>query len=453
MSIVPARILVLNVSDIVPVDFWTVDDGTGDPWIGFPYRWQVVFSVEAQGHSSHLTPNYFQYNGTDIVVGDWISDIYNGFAVKIVSIVDQNSTDVTVLVEDVDRFNTFTDPFGSGNGIGTQGKWVNFQLGDDGLPILGPMSAVSSPLQNNAAWQLDQISRFRYRNYLRSHYPVHQAGHEFTVGQFLVLGTEGYELAAADDYVEAVVGSVSSVGTPSGDWFTFRPVGRVVEGIEPPLPGNPGDLVFLNTVGGYTLIKPTAWAKPVYIRLETGSKGIQLDRNVDTVGKNGFSSQTYVVTSIAARDALDDLNVGDQALVKNMGNGEWSHYILEEGHQWTLLVTQDASNVDSASKQVVVTYQSDPSSIIAAVSAGRRIDEVVIQVKEAFDGVASITVGKDADHAAFMTDQQNDLSIVGDYKTDPACILSNGGADTLVKYWLSTSGCTKGRAIVSITYS
>jgi hypothetical protein len=453
MAFLPPRILNVAISDVQPTDTWTVDDGTGDPWVGYPYRFQLTMDVSGQPHSSHLTREPYYYSGFDVQVGDWIADVATGQALKIIEIVEQANEYLILVGEDVDRFNTFTDPTQQGSGGIATGSGFIFQLGDDGLPILSPMTVTESALRNNLAWQLDMISRFRFRNYLRSHYPVHQSEHGFAVGDLLVLGSEGYEHAAADDYVESIVGTVSAVGIPGADWFNYRPVGRVVEGLEPSLPGEPGDLIYISATGSLTLTKPTAWAKPVYIRLETGTKGIVLDRTVEAVGKNGYSSQTYVVTSIAARDALEDLNVGDQALVKNMGNGEWSHYIFEAGGEWTLLVTEDASNVDSASKQITVTYQSDPSSIICAISTGRRIDKVVIQVKEAFDGVASITVGTDANKTWFMPSEQNDLSIVGDYQSEPACILNNGGADTLAKYWLTTAGCTKGRAIVSITYS
>lgn len=452
MSVLPPRILRVSIPQLDPTENWTVDDGTGDPWLGYPYRWRATVSVAPQTHSFHMTPTPFQYDGTSVVVGDWFSDFMTGNALKIVEIESQGQDQITVILEDVDRYNTFNDPFTAGIGA-SSGDGVIFSLGDDGLPILAPMTPIQGVLGPNLGWQLDQISRFRYRNYLRSHYPVRQPGHEFSVGEFLVLGTEGYEKASADNYVEAIVGTVSAVGIPSGDWFNYRPVGRVVENIEPTLPGNPGDLIYLSATGDYTLVRPTSWAKPIYIRLETGSKAIQLDRNVEAIGKNGYSSQTYVVTSIAERDELVDLNVGDQALVKNMGNGEWSHYIYEEGDEWTLLVTEDASNVDSASKQITVTYQSDPSSIIGAVSTGRRIERVVVQVTEAFDGVASIMVGIDTNKSWFMTEDQNDLSVEGDYKSEPACILKNSGADTIVKYWLTTAGCTKGRAVVSITYS
>jgi hypothetical protein len=453
MSVLPSRLLLATPGTITPTDNWTVDDGTGDPWLGYPYRWSVEFTVSIQTHSSHLTPTPLQYDATNIQVGDWFADFPTGNAVRVISIDGSPTADkITCTVEDVDRFNIFNDPTQQGTGFGG-GPGAFFVLGDDGLPILSPMSQAFSALGQNLAWQMDQLSRFRYRNYLKSHYPVHQVAHGFNVGDLIRLTPSGYVKAQAANLVQNIVGSVSAVGIPGADWFNFRPVGRVVQNLSPILPGNSGDLVYIAADGTYTTTKPTAWARPVFIRLDAPTTGIVLDRGVDGTNKAGYSSQTYVVDSPALRDAMvPNLNPGDQVMIKDMGNGEWSHFVFEASQTFTLLVTQDASDTDSHSKQIVATYLSDPSSLIATISAGRRVDEVVVQVTQAFDGTATLSVGTSTDRGQFMTVDQNDLGAVGDYKTDPAAILS-GTADTQVKYWLSTSGCTKGSVTISVTYS
>lgn len=454
MAILPPRLLNIDITYNEAVDYWTVDDGTSDPWIGVPYRWLVTFNVTAQSHSSHITQTYFSYDGLDVKVGDWLTDNNSAAAVKIVSIESQNYSTVTAIVEDVDRFNTYTDFTQQGSGIGTgSGPGILFQLGDDGLPILGPMTSANSALQYNLALQIDLLSRFRYRNYLRSAYPVHQGGHTFQVGDLVRLESDGdYVRATASDKAGSIVGSVSAVGIPGPEWFNYRPVGRVVENIDPVLPGNPGDLLYVGSTGALTLTKPGAWAKPVYIRLETGSKGIFLDRNVETSNKNGYSSNVYVVEDIAERDALTDLNPGDQALVKDMGNGEWAHFLYSMSETWTLLVTEDASNVDSASKQIQISYLSDPSQLIATISNGRNIDEIMVEVITPFDGTASLSVGMTSNNSRFMTAEQNDLADAGDYVVASA-YQNTTGNDVNVRYYLSTSGSTQGLARITVTYS
>jgi hypothetical protein len=443
--------MIADLPQADPIEYWNVDDGTGDPWLGYPYRWRATLAVSAQNHSSHRTPNPYYYDATDIEVGDWFSDFVTGTATKIVEIESRDGGSLTAILEDVDRYNTFCDPSGQGYGI-NPGQGVVFRLGDDGIPVLASMTATQTLLGQNIAWQLDQISRFRYRNYLRSNYPVHQS-HTFNVGDLIRMTVDGYVKATASDTAANVVGSVSDIGTPGPEWFTYRPVGRVVENLNPGLPGDAGDLVYLALDGSLTITKPNAWAKPVYIRLETENKGIVLDRSVDGVSKKGYSSQTYVVDSLAERNALTGLNPGDQAMVKDMGNGEWTHYLYEQGGDWVLMVTQDASNVDSATKQVEITYRSDPSFTIGAVSDGRRVDEVLVEITEAFDGSASISVGTTTDHELLMESAQNDPANVGNYAIGPAHTFNTNGLDTNVKYYLSTSGSTKGKAIISITYS
>lgn len=453
MSVFPSRLLLATTTNVSPTDSWTVDDGTNDPWVGYPYRWSVTFNVSFQPHSSHLTPTPYQYNATNISVGDWFADFVSGTAVKVIQVEDTQSTDtVTCIVEDVDRFNLFNDPTQQGVGFGG-GAGAFFTIGDDGLPILSPMTASFTVLGQNLAWQMDQISRFRYRNYLRSHQSVNQTNHGFVVGNLLTMTSSGaYAKATASATATQIVGSVIDIGIPGPAWFSYRPVGRIDLNL-PTLPGTPGSLVYVAPDGTLTASKPTVWAKPVYLRLESPNKGIVLDRSVEGTNSMGYSSQIYVVSSLAARNALTNLNPGDQAFVQDVGNGEWSHFIYAMGGTWGLLVTQDASNTDSYSKQITVTNQSDPNGIIATVSDGRRVDEVIVEVTTAFNGAATLSVGTQADNEMLMTIDQNDLSTAGTYKIDPAHLFNTGGSDTPVKYYLTTNSTTTGTAIVSITYS
>src|SRR3954468_11238127 len=114
--------------------------GVGDQWTGRPYQWTVTFNITPQMHSNHLTPTPFYYTGMNVVVGDWFADLNLGLSVKLVQIISQNDTRVVALCEDVDRFNTFSDPSQQGTGIGGVGLGFIFTLNDESLPVLLPMT-------------------------------------------------------------------------------------------------------------------------------------------------------------------------------------------------------------------------------------------------------------------------------------------------------------------------
>lgn len=159
----------------------------------------------------------------------------------------------------------------------------------------------------------------------------------------------------------------------------------------------------------------------------------------------------YVVTNIAARDALNAL-VGDQCFVQNKGNGEWGHYIYTLSNTWVKLVDEDASKSDAQSVEVSINTISAASGLIHTVSDGSRVSFVTIHVVEPFDAPATLTVGDDDQPDRLMTEDQNDLTTVSDYSTTPAFSYSTGG-DTQIKYYLNTAGATQGQAIVAITYT
>ena len=283
MYVTPIRLLHVRVTSVASQALWTDSSNPSDAFINYPYRWTVTFSVISQAHSDPSTRVPYYYAGLDIAVGDWFSNAVGGAAWQIVSITSANDTTVVVVVEDIDLFNTVSDP--SGSASGAPANLIDgfiFQVGDDGLPILAPLV----PLVITPQWQTDVISRFLFRNMTEKYYKVHQVSHGFTTGQLIKLTSAGtYALASA--ITDTVIGIVRDSAIPSADYFTYRPIGQVINNISPTLPGNPGDLIYLNpsVPGGYTNVAPaSALQQPIYIRLETSSKGILLSRGSVLVG-------------------------------------------------------------------------------------------------------------------------------------------------------------------------
>jgi hypothetical protein len=317
MSFLPPKLLNINIVQINPIEFWTSDDGTGDPWLGYPYKWEATFTVAAQFHSSHLTREPFVYHGMDVKVGDWITDFLTAFAVKIVSIdaAQTNSETVVCVVEDVDRYNTFTDPTGSGTGVCSGGPGILFELSDDGMPVFGNFSPFYAALSNNLAFQNDLEARFRHRNIIADFIQVNQSGHALNIGDAIQMDENGlYVKSIADAKVNKTVGTVTEVSS-NGSTFSYRPIGRYIESLEVELPGVPGDLIYVGGDGAFTNVKPESFAMPIYIRLDAPNKAIFIDRGIDG-GSGGGTPTTdsftrlYSVPSVTTGQTIFTMPVG-----------------------------------------------------------------------------------------------------------------------------------------------
>lgn len=299
-NIAPPKVLSIEVYSIIEEDWWTTDDYT-DPWNGYPYKWRVNFTVSSQYHSDISTLSPFSYTGLDIKAGDWIVDV-NGISVCINEIISATESNVEAIVEDIERFNTFSDASVSGNGCITSGICYAFEVSEDGNPILyGVDTNVMTP-----SFVTSVISRFNYRNIFKNYIRVNQEGHSFNVGDVIRIRLDGtYELAQADINVNAAIGVVNSVGIPSDSWFTYRPFCKMVDNVQPELIGNYGDIFYIDPTnpGKLTKVKPEENIRPVYIRLEKPTKALLLDAGMfeapisdDNSGDNTHKYNVETVT-------------------------------------------------------------------------------------------------------------------------------------------------------------
>ena len=90
------KVLQCSCSAIAGTEYWEHANGSGDLWYSGSaspkfYRWEITLSVTAQTHGSHLTRDDFQYNGLDVIVGDWVAGATDGKALKIISISSKTS--------------------------------------------------------------------------------------------------------------------------------------------------------------------------------------------------------------------------------------------------------------------------------------------------------------------------------------------------------------------------
>lgn len=261
----PSKVLPFLVDSTDALDFWPFDDGTNDPyWEGGatpqPYRWQYTLTVSEVYHSSHLTAHDRKYTAEDVFVGMWMADLL-GNALKIVGIVSKSPTQLVVIAEDVDRFNTFQDPSQTGNGSIKTTEGVIFELDDEGMPQLDPL-----PGNVNVSFLPNLTGRFqRFDPQMR--FRFQQANHGFQKGDVLVLNpSSGYwEKSSADNSSLFPIGTVAD-DYPYPNTFYLRPFNEIVENITPALPGRVGDFLYsdLSNPGKLTV---TPGGKKVFIKL------------------------------------------------------------------------------------------------------------------------------------------------------------------------------------------
>lgn len=275
MAIRPAKLITGYITEAVPVDNWTYDDSTGDPWVGYPYTWNLSISVSAATHSSHLTPTPFVWTGAEVAVGDYVFSTGGARILKIVQIVNNSDpSNIVVKVVDDDRENLFNDAQQLGDGGISPTDCYIFEV-SDGMPVLYPMpSAINVPSHTVA----EIISRFLGSKKTRA-VEVIQAAHGFQPGDALQLLTTGQYVKADTSRIDTLVcGVVSTVyDTLTGpNKFTYLPVGPLVKQAMPT--GSPGNLVYLSATGGtYTVVKPFENAFPIFIRVDANT-GILLNQ-------------------------------------------------------------------------------------------------------------------------------------------------------------------------------
>lgn len=263
----PNKVLPFTVVSSVTKDSWPYDDGTGDPyWAGGstprPYRWEYELTISETYHSSHLTATAKKYTGMDIFAGFWIADSY-GNALKIIQVISKTPSSIRVLVEDVDRYNTFQDPSQTGVGSLQTTTGVVFELDDEGMPKLDPLPSNVNvsfiPKLYGRFQRFDPQSRFRFV----------QENHGFKENDVLVINpsTGKWEkFSAANEHLYPI-GTVADE-YPYPNTFFLRPFNTIVEDILPALPGNVGDFVYADPTNPGKLTNVAgANARRVYIKL------------------------------------------------------------------------------------------------------------------------------------------------------------------------------------------
>lgn len=277
----PTKVLSARAISYTNLESWPHDDFADDPYstngsTPKPYRWEMKFTVDSQKHGDPSTPTPYAYNGIDVFVGNWIADMANGITMKITSILEKEQAAITVIVEDVDRYNTFLSASGVGR-FNVPTECVIFEINDAHLPILSPL-----PVQGSYGFGNNVMGRFMNNDSLFN-YRIYQTSHGLLDGQSIwVDPVDGLFKAVADsESMKRMVGTVDRTG-PGLDVFYFVPTTKVVEGLDPVLPGKAGQLIYTNPMTGDLTATVEEYTKVSYIQLTDASPDTTRSTN-DTV--------------------------------------------------------------------------------------------------------------------------------------------------------------------------
>lgn len=260
----PAKLLTATITSFTGIEQWPFDDGEGDPWWSGGasprfYRWEVNVSVTPQQHSNHLTRVPFLFNAFDIKVGDWIANNSSGQTLLITGVTSKTANSATLQVEDVNRYNTFRDPSGGGNGFIGTGNSLIFGLNEEGKPLLDTITQglVAEIFTNNLMGRFQNINA-------EYDFALNQPGHSFKIGDLIAADDANNEWVSTNTQNIIVVGRVSALG-PGPDNFYITPIQKVITGLDA-LPGNKADILYVDESQPQD-VTLTPNSQPIYVKL------------------------------------------------------------------------------------------------------------------------------------------------------------------------------------------
>ena len=218
-----------------------------------------------------------------------------------------------------------------------------------------------------------------------------------------------------------------------------------------------GGYVYLDpaTPGGLTGVAPTLYgnSNAVFIKLSSTS-GVLISSSVGSA--TGSGSTVYVVTDLTERNNINNPATGSLAYVTGTGgeqaSDEWTLYIYL-GSTWSELTNQDAGLVDAGTGEVIIDKDSNSmTSIIKSVSTKSRVFSVSVNVTQAFDTASTIKIGDSNDDDRYMTIDENDLSVVGNYVSYPTFKYNTTTENDIDLVYTKVGTPTTGSATIQISY-
>ena len=318
----PNKVLAGRATSSIELEAWPYEDFPGDPWwqggdTPRPYRWEITMTITAQSHGDPSTRNPYKYDGNDVFAGDWIADISTGRSLRIAKVLNKDSKDLTVVVEDSERYNTFMSPVGSGI-FPIPGDILVFGISDMDMPILNPIPSSVTVL---ASFLSNVDARFQNNNPLYK-YKIVQENHGLEENQSIwVNPANGFFEVAVGDGLKTMIGTVDRIVSP--DIFYFIPTTKIIEEYNPVMPGSAGDVIYADTITGQLSITSTERTKAAFIQLT--------DPTPDTSNSMSDNPVALVGEQFSVNDvAVEIVSTGLQSIVDAVNVETETHGVVAE---------------------------------------------------------------------------------------------------------------------------
>ena len=264
------------------------------------HRWALIANVTPQYHSSSLTRSPGVYNGVDVNVGMWISNTSTGQSWQIIRVDAKSPDSITVVVQDIFRYNTIRSSMGDGDGAPPKGRYVIYTLNEEGMPQIDPLP------HNGVAISFTQNmqSRFEYIN-LQYDYPLFQAHNSFEVGDVIAVDATAHMFVKSNTVNKTVVGRVSSVSDIVPGWFTINPVQKVVDTLDD-LPGHVGDVIYVSDTQPGD-ITTTPGGAQLYIKLRNSTQSKTTGTSIGPTAPGSVFQLNRVLITVPGTGSADDM--------------------------------------------------------------------------------------------------------------------------------------------------
>lgn len=259
---IPPISIIATASSADNYGYWPYPSENDDFWqygaSPRPYQWKLTLAIDEQRHSSKKTRKPHAYNGHDVKIGHYVSDVSSGTTLKIVQILSKTDTTVVCIVEDVMRYNTFR--YSSETGIGIfsiPSNVVIFETNEEGVPVIDPMPGSSISFYGNVMSFFQNMEK-------NSNFIIKKENHGFEIDQIVAIDPLTSDFVLANASYPNIIGSVSYTNL-GPDHFAINPIQKIIDNYDF-LIGGIGSILYADPMSETGLTESVS-GSPVMIKL------------------------------------------------------------------------------------------------------------------------------------------------------------------------------------------